>query len=476
MTSSTKKRIAQIRQGQVPKGYKKTRKGTIPIQWKIYTIGDIATISSGSTPSRSVSKYWNGKVPWVTTGELNEGCIRSTKEMISYKAIEDLNLKIYPIGTLLMAMYGQGKTRGTTAVLGINATINQACAAITVRYDLSPYLYYYLQSSYYDMRRLSNVGNQENLNADIIKTYPVILPPLAEQRKIAQILATQDRVIELKKKLLEETKRRKKALVKMLMDPTGRKRLEAASPRDPTKRLESASPRGEAASCRLNNEWHTAHVSDLFVPIARKNTTGNKNILTISAQDGLVNQFEYYKHQYASVDVSGYTLLKRGEFAYNKSRSGEYPYGAIKKLDKYEEGVVSPLYLCFAAKNVACLDFWSYYFEAGMLNRSLYRIAQEGARNHGLLNIPTDGFFESKLLVPPLPVQRRIATILSAADREIDLLRQNLEQEERKKKALMQLLLTGMVRVAGKGGTVENRLPAACESGVKRQEAASPRR
>jgi len=451
MTPILRNRIAQIRHGQVPKGYKKARKGTIPVQWKVCMVGDIATVSSGSTPSRTTSRYWNGEIPWVTTGELSEGCVMSTNERISHKAIEDLKLKVYPVGTLLMAMYGQGKTRGTTAVLGIDATINQACAAITVRYGLSQYLYYFLQSAYDDIRRLSNVGNQENLNADIIKTYPVILPPLAEQRKIAKILAAQDGVIELKKKLLEETKRRKKALTRMLIEPT-----------------------------HLSDEWRVVRVSDLFVPIARKNTTGNTNILTISAQDGLVNQFEYYKHQYASVDVSVYTLLKRGEFAYNKSRSGEYPYGAIKMLDQYEEGVVSPLYLCFAAKGNACLDFWSYYFEAGMLNRSLYRIAQEGARNHGLLNIPTDGFFESELLVPPLAVQRQIAAILSAAEREIVLLQQDIEQEELKKKALMQLLLTGIVRVRGVESAVGKRLPADCNllaSGKQiRKESAKCRR
>ena len=156
---------------------------------------------------------------------------------------------------------------------------------------------------------------------------------------------------------------------------------------------------------------------------------------------------DYYKHQYASADVSGYTLLKKGEFAYNKSRSGEYPFGAIKMLKQCEQGVVSPIYLCFSAKEGTYSDFWEYYFESGMFNRALSCIAQEGARNHGLLNIPTSGFFDSKLHVPPLVVQRRIVAILSTADREIDLLEKELKELEKQKKALMQLLLTGIVRV-----------------------------
>ena len=457
MRSTVQKRIAQLRHGQVPKGYMKTIFGVVPDAWHKSKIDEICRLSSGSTPRRDNAGNFNGNILWVTSGELKAKFVYDTKEKVSQLATKESRLELYEPGTVVVAIYGLEATgiRGTASIIEKRCTISQACMAFSgfKGVDNEFFYYWYLHNGPLIGIRFAQGTKQQNLSSEIIGSLPICFPPLAEQRKIAKILAAQDRVIELKAKLLEETKRRKKALMKMLMEPMGTKRLEGASPRDPIKRLEAASPRGEAASCRLNNEWHIAHVSDLFVPIARKNTTGNKNILTISAQDGLVNQFEYYKHQYASVDVSGYTLLKRGEFAYNKSRSGEYPYGAIKKLDKYEVGVVSPLYLCFTAKDDACLDFWTYYFEAGMLNRSLYRIAQEGARNHGLLNIPTDGFLESELLVPPLPIQRHIAAILSAADMEIDLIRQDLEQEVRKKKALMQLLLTGIVRVKEAAGS-----------------------
>ncbi len=439
MTSSMKKRITQIRHGQVPKGSKMTQLGIVPSDWDIVPIGDIGRIVTGSTPPTVIHDYYVGDRLFITPADFTEGIyVDNTSRTVSDSAY-GVSRVIPPDSIYVVCI---GATVGKTNMCRVAAICNQQINAIVPGNGFCNQFLYYCIDYFFNRTKVRYVGSQTLpiVSKNLFSRVGLALPPLAEQRKIAKILATQDRVIELKKKLLEETKKRKKALLKMLMCPTEMKRLEAAS------------PCGGVVSCCFNEKWPIARIRDLFVPIARKNTIGSANILTISAHDGLVNQFEYYKHQYASGDVSAYTLLKKGEFAYNKSRSGEYPYGAIKMLDKYEIGVVSPLYLCFAAKDYTCLDFWSYYFEAGMLNRSLYRIAQEGARNHGLLNIPTDGFFELELIVPPLPIQRRIATILSAADREIGLLLQDLEQEERKKKALMQLLLTGIVRVKEAAG------------------------
>ena len=185
----------------------------------------------------------------------------------------------------------------------------------------------------------------------------------------------------------------------------------------------------------------TCRLSCRFERVTTKNTVGNSNVLTISAQYGLVNQLEYYNQQYASENTSGYTLLKKGEFAYNKSYSDGYPWGAIKRLSRYEEGIVSPIYLCFAAKPGTCSEFYEQYFEAGLLNREIYRIAQEGARNHGLLNIATDDFFHAQIIDPPLEEQKRIAEILECCDKVIRLKRELVEEKKKQKKSLMQKLL-----------------------------------
>lgn len=423
MTPEIKQRIEQIRRGEVPEGYVKKRKVVIPQQWGLPQIKDIASISSGSTPNRNNSEYWNGNIAWVTTGELSSGHVNHTSELITVKAVKETKMRIYPQGTLLMAMYGQGKTRGTVAILEIDAAVNQACAAITVKDGKSKFLFYQLKNSYQDIRKLSNTGNQENLNADIIKTYQVPWAPDEEQERISTILTAQDKVIELKEKRLAEKQRQKKYLMQQLL--TGKKRLP-----------------------RFSGEWKVNRLRNITARHTKRNTIGNTNVLTISAQYGLINQAEFFNKAVASDDKSNYFLLEKGDFAYNKSYSNGYPFGAIKRLTRYEVGIVSPLYICFRIKEGSVSgEYLEQYFEAGLMNHVIQAFAQEGARNHGLLNIAVDDFFNSKILLPSPEEQTAIAEVLSTADREIELLQQDIEQEKQKKKALMQLLLTGIVRV-----------------------------
>lgn len=192
---------------------------------------------------------------------------------------------------------------------------------------------------------------------------------------------------------------------------------------------------------RLSCSWKTCHFADKFERVTQKNKAGNSNVLTISAQQGLINQFEYYNQQYASEDTSGYTLLKQGEFAYNKSYSEGYPWGALKRLERYDSGIVSPLYICFSPKKGICSDFYKQYFEAGMFNREISKIAQEGARNHGLLNVSTVDFFKAILADPPLAEQKKIAEILGCCDELIRLKKELIAEKKKQKKALMQKLL-----------------------------------
>ena len=189
------------------------------------------------------------------------------------------------------------------------------------------------------------------------------------------------------------------------------------------------------------NKKRDCILADKFQRVADKNSVGNTNVLTISAQHGLINQFEYYNHQYASENTSGYTLLKKGDFAYNKSYSDGYPWGATKRLERYDSGIVSPLYICFSAKDGVCADFYSYYFESEPFFREIYKIAQEGARNHGLLNVSTEDFLKMQIANPPLEEQQRIAEILGCCDRVIALKKELIAEKKKQKKALMQKLL-----------------------------------
>ena len=155
--------------------------------------------------------------------------------------------------------------------------------------------------------------------------------------------------------------------------------------------------------------------------------------------------------------------MHRGDFSYNKSYSSGYAYGAIKRLDAYEKGIVSPLYLCFTPRQGVNSDFYLQYFEAGCFDREIYKIAQEGARNHGLLNVSTEDFFHSMLVFPPLEEQERITEILTQCDHVIELKEQKLDELKQLKKEFLRKMFpakgcdTPEIRFPGFTGTWEQR-------------------
>lgn len=168
--------------------------------------------------------------------------------------------------------------------------------------------------------------------------------------------------------------------------------------------------------------WDMVDLTEKFERITQKNNVKNQNVLTVSAQLGLIKQDDFFNKIVASDIKDNYFLLKRGDFAYNKSYSNGYPYGAIKVLDKYEMGVVSPLYICFRPKSSnICPKFYEYYFELGLLNREINRIAQEGARNHGILNITTIDFLNVKIPDVDLLEQQKIVKIIELWDKAIKI-------------------------------------------------------
>ena len=205
------------------------------------------------------------------------------------------------------------------------------------------------------------------------------------------------------------------------------------------------------------DDWQEVRFKKMFSRLSRRNKENNTNVLTISAQHGLISQEDFFNKSIASDDKSNYFLLHKGEFAYNKSYSNGYPYGALKRLDLYEKGIVSPLYICFTATSEnECTDFYTQYFEAGKMNGEIHAFAQEGARNHGLLNIAIDDFFNSNLLQPSLSEQKKIAEILSSQDKTVELKENLLVEKQRQKKYLMQQLLTGKKRLPGFDGEWKN--------------------
>ena len=171
----------------------------------------------------------------------------------------------------------------------------------------------------------------------------------------------------------------------------------------------------------FSGEWVKVSLLEICERVTRKNKNNRSKLpLTISAQYGLVDQITFFNKVVASADMSNYYLLKKGEFAYNKSYSSDYPWGAIKRLDRYDEGALSSLYICFNIRKCTDSDFAVQYFESPKWYREVSNIAGEGARNHGLLNIAVGDFFNTKHYLPSsIDEQKKIAKLLLLLDQRI---------------------------------------------------------
>ncbi|MFC2084706.1 restriction endonuclease subunit S [Bacteroidota bacterium] len=191
--------------------------------------------------------------------------------------------------------------------------------------------------------------------------------------------------------------------------------------------------------CRNYPDWKTVTMGEVFERVTRKNKENNSNVITISALHGLINQEDFFNKSVAALDVTSYYLLDKGEFAYNKSYSKGYPMGAIKRLKKYDKGVVSTLYICFKIREAHVPEFYEEFLDNGGINRELHKIAQEGARSHGLLNLSVVEFFKDvKIPKPSFAEQKRIADFLSNLTIRIEWTFKQLEQTQQFKKGLLQ--------------------------------------
>jgi restriction endonuclease S subunit len=180
----------------------------VQADWPTPDLGALCDVKSGGTPDRSEASYWNGTIPWVKTGQIDFGLIEAAEEFITEAGMANSSARMIPAGTILMAMYGQGITRGKVAILGIDATINQACAAIIPKTDGAvdrDYLFHVLTSKYQELRAISDArgGNQSNLNAQLIRDTKIPLPDIEAQRAIVAEIEAEQALVNANKQLIE---------------------------------------------------------------------------------------------------------------------------------------------------------------------------------------------------------------------------------------------------------------------------------
>lgn len=409
----------KIRTNNIPQGYKNSPLGIIPEEWKVKKLGDVSECFSGGTPKASNNEYYDGNIPFIRSGEIHQ---KNTALFLSELGLTESSAKIVEKGDLLIALYGANS--GDSAISQINGAINQAILCIRPHNLLTSFLCPFLElnKNMYIAKYLQ--GGQGNLSGDIIKNYIIPIPHLPEQQKIVEVLSTWDKAIEKQSQLIEKLELRKKGLMQQLL--TRKKRLPGFS-----------------------SKWETIKLGDISKRIVRRNINEQcTNVVTISAQKGFIRQTDFFNKKVASETIENYYLVKRNEFCYNKSYSNGFPMGAIKRLKEFDQAVVTTLYICFAVQEESIsVDFIEQYFSLGLLNRGLMKIANEGGRAHGLLNVTPNDFFNINLNLPPIDEQKAISSILFNAHNEIILAKNKFKALQEQKKGLMQVLLTGKKRV-----------------------------
>ncbi|HVI42989.1 MAG TPA: restriction endonuclease subunit S [Anaerovoracaceae bacterium] len=398
----------------------------IPQDWKYEYLDKISIRGSGHTPNKKENSYWNGNIKWVSlsdSSKLDQGLIFETDKEISDEGIFNSSAVLHPAGTVILTRdAGVGKS----AILAHPMAVSQHFMAW--RCDSEKlnhwFLYYWLQLMKPEFERQAVGSTIKTIGLPYFKKLKIATPPITDQIRIAELLSTWDRAISLSERALINSKYNKKGLEQQLL--TGKRRMPG-----------------------FKQSWKEVKLEEIFSRVTTKNNKTSKNVVTISAQYGLIKQDEFFKKTIASETLDDYFLLTKGQFAYNKSYSSGYPMGAIKRLNRYEDGVVTTLYICFEAKNenLCCPSFFEHYFEAGLLNSGLRKIANEGGRAHGLLNVKPDDFFGLAVRIPCVEEQKKIAQILSIAELEIETFQQKLSCLKVERKALMHQLFTGKIRV-----------------------------
>lgn len=390
----------------------------IPKEWKTVTVSDICRLQNGK--GFKPEEWDTVGLPIIRIQNLN-----GSKNFNYYSGEPEEKWLVEP-GQMLFAWAGtKGVSFGPTIWQGETGVLNQHIYKVFPKAGVdNEWLYIALKYVTDRIERKAHgfKATLVHVKKSEIDNQSLSLPPLPEQRDIANILRVWDQAIETVEALIANSQAQKKALMQQLL--TGKRRLPGFS-----------------------GKWETKAIKSISERIQRKNDGGEHPILTISSTVGFVRQDEKYSRYMAGRSIEEYILLRKGEFAYNKGNSKTYQYGCVYDLADYDEGLVPHVYVCFRLQDGLSHRFYKSLFEADYLRPQLGRVVNTGVRNNGLLNITPSAFLAAKVPVPPLEEQEAIASVMEVASRKLLLLQENLEVLNQEKAALMQQLLTGKRRV-----------------------------
>lgn len=415
----------------------------LPEGWHSSTLGEIARITSGGTPDRSEASYWGGDVPWVTTGEIQFNTITDTTEKITAAGLRNSSAKIFPPGTLLMAMYGQGKTRGQVAKLGIEAATNQACAAILLEDGHDADFYFqYLSAHYQAIRELGNAGTQQNLSGGILKGVQVPVPAFGEQRRIARILSTWQKAISTTESLLENRSVQWQALLaKTLHLPAANPNADGSDDNGgyPVS-VQPGIPNLPMAPAGWVRMPLARHLTETRRPVSLS-ADSTYRLITVKRSRGGVELREVLTGR--EIKTPSQFYVREGDFLISKRQIVHGACGIVPA--ELDGAVVSNEYAVLNSDGQIDLKFLRYLSESRYFQQTCFH-SSIGVHVEKMI-FKTERWLKWPFNIPPLSEQRRIVEILDLARREVELLEQQVQVLRQEKAALMADLLTGKRRV-----------------------------
>jgi type I restriction enzyme, S subunit len=430
-------------------GYWETAVGWIPTEWQVRLIGDMTEVSTGGTPTTSNERYWNPpEVPWMSSGEVHLRRVYSTEKKISKLGLRNSAAKVFPKKSVVMALAGQGKTRGSVAVLEAEVATNQSLAAIYPSdFFTTDYLFYNLEWRYKELRSLSSgEGGRGGLNLSIIKSIPLALPSLQEQQKIAAILTTMDHKLNVIARLVATTQKLKQGLMQILFsrgvgvqDADGRwvphtefKDCEAGKiPKSWLITTLGDVCAGALQTGPFGSQLHAGEYQHEGVPLLMpKDLVNWRANLSTAARIAPSRAAELAKH----TAVEGDLLF---------SRRGDV--GRFALIDKASEGALCGTG-CLKAKPS---NAHSSIFLAHLLQRDVVQAwLEQNAVGQTMPNMNTKILSSLPLVVPATKKeQEEIAEILNSVDAKVKLFSERQIHYQILKRTMMQKLLTGEWRV-----------------------------
>ena len=370
-------------------------------EWNQYYLKDvIQDFINGQTPSRNVDSFWNGDVNWVSSGELNYNYITSTIEQITAEGKNNANLKLLSPGTFLIAITGLEApgTRGSCAILGIEATTNQSCMALLPKEDkiITKFLYYwYLKVGETYGIKYTQGTKQQSYNKELLEKLPITIPDIREQNKISEFLSVLNHKIELLEQKYQYYQEFKKYLMQQIF--TQKLRFD------------------------FDGEWKNIPFKKLLKEINEKTTVNNQHEILSSTKEGIFTQKEYFANRnVASKDNTGYKILRKNQIVLSPQNLW---MGNINVNTEFDIGIVSPSYKIYETTDLVDINYFKHIIKLPRLIYE-YTCASEQGASIVRRNLNKELFNEITIKVPSSNEQEKIGKMFDAYDEKIKNMQQ----------------------------------------------------